>query len=340
MNRRDLIASLGTAGLASAQKMILDTKSYPAMGELVLDDAAFSKLFPAGARLEVIASGFDWTEGPVWDRWNEWLLFSDVPQNTVYRWREGIGVDVYLKPSGYTGRVNYVNGLGSNGLAFDARGRLVSCEHGDRRISALEHEGGKRTLTDNYQGKRYSSPNDLCIKSNGDIYFTDPPYGLPNQGEDTRRELPYSGVFLLRASGEVVLLTQELARPNGIALSPDEKTLYVANSDAKKALWMAYPVEASGTLGAGRVVADVTSMVSQHKGLPDGMKVDKNGNLWASGPGGIHVMTPTGKRLGRIETYQASANCAWGGAGGSVLYVCADMYLCRIQTATSGANWR
>lgn len=340
MKRRELIAGLTAASALRAQQMMLDTKSFPAMGALVREDAAFDALFPPGAKLEVIASGFDWTEGPVWDRWNEWLLFSDVPRNTVYRWREGVGVDVYLQPSGYTGRVRYSNGLGSNGLALDARGRLVSCDQGDRRIAVLEHEGGKRTLTDNYQGKRYASPNDLCIKSNGDIYFTDPPYGLPNQGEDSRRELPFNGVFLLRASGEVVLLTQELTRPNGIALSPDEQTLYVANSDPKKAFWMAYPLAANGTIGAGRVVADVTSMVGQHKGLPDGMKVDKNGNLWATGPGGVHVISPAGKRLGRVETYQASGNCTWGGADGSVLYICADMYMCRIQTKASGAGWR
>jgi gluconolactonase len=334
MTRRQLLAGLPAA--AAAQKMILDTKSYPTMGALVKDDPAFDNLIAPNAKLEVIASGFDWTEGPVWDRFNEWLLFSDVPANTIYRWREGIGVDVYLKPSGYTGRVNYGSG-GSNGLAFDARGRLIACEHGDRRLAVLEHEGGKRTLTDNYQGKRYSSPNDLCVKSNGDIYFTDPPYGLPRQGDDSRRELPYSGIFLLRTTGEVVLLNQELSRPNGIALSPDEKTLYVANSDPKKALWMAYPIEANGTTGAGRVVADVTSMVAQHKGLPDGMKVDNDGNLWASGPGGIHVLTPAGKRLGRIETYQASANCAWGGVDGATMFICADMYLCRMQTKTKGA---
>lgn len=331
MTRRQLLSTLPAT--AAAQKLIIDTKSYPVMGALIREDEAFDKLFAPGARLEVIASGFDWTEGPVWDRYNEWLLFSDVPANTIYRWREGIGVDVYLKPSGYTGRVNYGAG-GSNGLAFDARGRLVTCEHGDRRLAVLEHEGGKRTLTDNYQGKRYSSPNDLCVKSNGDIYFTDPPYGLPRQGEDSRRELPYSGVFLLRTSGEVVLLTQELSRPNGIALSPDEKTLYVANSDPKKALWMAYPLAANRSTGAGKVVADVTNMVGQHKGLPDGMKVDKDGNLWASGPGGIHIITPAGKRLGRIETYQASANCAWGGTDGATMFICADMYLCRIRTNT------
>jgi gluconolactonase len=336
MNRRHAIATLGSAATAAAQKMILDTRSYPAMGELIAENPAFQSLFPADAKLEVIASGFDWSEGPVWDRWSEWLLFSDVPANTVYRWREGVGIDVYLKPSGYTGRVSYAN-MGANGLAFDHKGRLLLCEHGDRRVSVLEHEGGRRTLADNYQGKRFSSPNDLCVKSNGDIYFTDPPYGLPRQGDDARRELDYSGIFLLRSSGEVVLLNKELTRPNGIALSPDERTLYVANSDPKSALWMAYALNTDGTIsGAGRILHDVTSMAGRHKGLPDGLKVDRTGNLWASGPGGIHVIRPSGERLGRIETFQASANCCFGGPGFSTLYICADMYLCRIRTSVSG----
>jgi gluconolactonase len=213
---------------------------------------------------------------------------------------------------------------------------MVSCEHGDRRISVLTKGGGKRTLVDNYQGKRLNSPNDLVYKSNGDLYFTDPPYGLPSP-ESPLREMDYCGVFRL-SKGVLTLLTKEMSRPNGLAFSPDEKTLYVANSDPDHAVWMAFPVNADGTLGKGRVFTDVTSMVKDHPGLPDGMKIDRSGNLFAAGPGGIHIYAADGKRLGRIDTGQRTANCNWG-EDGSTLYIAADSYLCRIRTTTKGNGW-
>jgi gluconolactonase len=199
--------------------------------------------------------------------------------------------------------------------------------------------GGKRTLVDNYMGKRLNSPNDAAFKSSGELYFTDPPYGLPKNWDDPSRELDFCGVYRYGKDGKVTLLTKELSRPNGIAFSPDEKTLYVANSDPEKAIWMAYPVQGDGTIGKGRVFADVTEMVKQHKGLPDGMKVDRAGNLFASGPGGIHIYSPDGKLLGRIDTGEATANCAWGDDG-STLYITADMWICRVKTKTRGAGWK
>jgi gluconolactonase len=254
------------------------------------------------------------------------------------KWVEGTGVSLYLKPAGYTGAVDYGAEPGSNGLLIDPEGRLVSCEHGDRRVSVLTKEGGKRTLVDNYQGKRLNSPNDGAYKSNGDLYFTDPPYGLPKNFDDPRRELDFCGVYRLSKKGELTLLTNEMTRPNGIAFSPDEKTLYVAQSDPEAAVWRAFEVEDDGTLGEGRLFYDVTDMVGKYPGLPDGLKVDQKGNLFATGPGGVHVFAPDGKPLGRIDTGEKTANCAWGNDG-TVLYMAVDMYICRIKTNTKGAGW-
>jgi gluconolactonase len=254
------------------------------------------------------------------------------------KWKEGEGVTLFMKPSGYTGIVDYGREPGSNGLTLDARGRLTLCEHGDRRVSRLEPNGGKRTLVDNYQGKRLNSPNDVIYKSNGDIYFTDPPYGLAKGPDDPSRELDFCGVYRLTPNGELTLLVKDLERPNGLAFSPDEKILYVAQSDPKKAIWMAYNVKGDGTLGGGRVFADVTTLVDKLPGLPDGMKIDREGNLFATGPGGVHIYSPDGKHLGRIETGQRTSNCNWGDDG-STLYMTADSYICRLRTKTKGAGW-
>lgn len=312
--------------------------NYPTIGEIIRDDARFDQLVPKEAKIEVLASGFEWTEGPVWIKAGGYLLFSDIPRNSVMKWKEGAGVSLFMKPSGYTGVADYGAEPGSNGLLVDRQGRLVLCEHGDRRISIMTWDGGKRTLVDNYMGKRLNSPNDAVFKSNGDLYFTDPPYGLPNRFDDLRRELDFCGVYRLSADGQLTLLTKELTRPNGIAFSPDEKTLYVAQSDPNRAIWMAFPVQADGTIGRGRVFSDATALVNKLPGLPDGMKVDHHGNLFATGPGGVHVLAPDGTRLGRISTGERASNCAWGDDG-SVLYITADMYLCRIKTSTKGMGW-
>jgi gluconolactonase len=267
------------------------------------------------------------------------LLFSDVPSNTVYRWSENDGISVFLKPSGYTGSVPRGGEPGSNGLTVDSEGRLVLCEHGDRRVGRLEKNGKHVTLADRFMGRRFNSPNDVVFKSNGDFYFTDPPYGLEKNVDDPKKEIPYQGVYRVKPNGEITLLTDKVTRPNGLAFSPDEKTLYVACSDPKVAVWMAYDVNTDGTLGKGRVFFDSTLMVgAQNKGLPDGMKVDARGNLWATGPGGVLIFSPDGTHLGTLRTGEATANCAWG-EDGSTLYITADMYLCRIKTLVKGAGW-
>lgn len=293
---RSIVVCLLAAACALAQR----TANYPFLGQVVKSDPGLDRVLPPDARIEVLATGFAWSEGPVWVKDGGYLLFSDIPRNSVMKWTAKDGATLFLKPSGYTGVAEYSREPGSNGLILDSEGRMISCEHGDRRISRLERGGGKRTLVDNYQGKRLNSPNDAVLKSNGDLYFTDPPYGLPKGWDDPLRELDFCGVYRLSTDGKLTLLTRELSRPNGIAFSPDEKTLYVANSDPERAIWMAYPVKDDGTLGSGRVFADVTAMVGKTKGLPDGMKVDRAGNLFATGPGGSMSTHPT-------------ANC-WGGS--------------------------
>ncbi|MEI8212241.1 MAG: SMP-30/gluconolactonase/LRE family protein [Planctomycetota bacterium] len=298
----------------------------------------FDKLLPADSKLEVLADGFTWTEGPLWmgDAETGYLLFTDIPRNSIFSWSKPHGISLFMQPSGYTGITYYGLEPGANGLLKDIDGNLVMCEHGDRRVSVLTPNGGKRTLADQYGGKRLNSPNDGVLKSNGDIYFTDPPYGLPMREKDPRRELDHFGVYRIsKKTGEVTLMTTELARPNGLGFSPDEKTLYVAQSDPKKATWTAFPVKEDGTLGSGKLFFDATEEVGKRPGLPDGLSVDTQGNLWASGPGGIYVFNNQGVLLGRINTGERTSNCCFG-EDGSTLFVTADSNLCRIRTSVQG----
>ncbi|MGY8688098.1 MAG: SMP-30/gluconolactonase/LRE family protein, partial [Verrucomicrobiales bacterium] len=285
MNRFALLPLMACALVFPSAASAQNTLNFPTLGNIVELDPRLWDLLDKDAEIEVLCSGFDWAEGPVWVKDGDYVLFSDIPPNKVMKWEEGKGVSTYLFPSGYTGATDYGGEPGCNGLLLDSKGQLVSCEHGDRRLSVMTKDGGKRTLVDNYEGKRLNSPNDAVFKSNGDLYFTDPPYGLPNRWDDPRRELDFCGVYRLAKNGTLTLLTKEMTRPNGIAFSPDEKTLYVAQSDPKAALWKAFPVKDDGTLGESQVLHDVTAMVGKHKGLPDGMKVDKAGNIWATGPG-------------------------------------------------------
>ncbi|HEY7426525.1 MAG TPA: SMP-30/gluconolactonase/LRE family protein [Gemmataceae bacterium] len=341
-----VFALLGLAAAATTRGD--DKKPARTLGKIERLDPAFDQLIGPDAKLEVLVTGHDWTEGPVWvPRTGGFVLFSDIPRNRVYKWQEGKGESVFLEPSGGTGKdAATLQEPGSNGLMLDPEGRLVLMEHGDRRVSRLDSWDGKTktTLADRYKDKRLNSPNDGTFKSNGDLYFTDPPYGRmlkePKGGDEfPGRELDFCGVYRLTKSGELTLLTKEMSKPNGIALSPDEKTLYVANSDPAKAVWMSFPVKDDGTLGAGKVFYDATKRVGKDRpGLPDGMKVDAKGNVFATGPGGVWVFTPEGKHLGTIATGVKTGNCTWGGDG-SVLYVCADKALTRIQTKTKGKGF-
>ena len=329
-------ALLGTSSLVPSAHFD-DKKVYPTMGTIQRDDPLFDRLVPQGATIEKLADGFDWAEGPVWIKEEGCLLFSDIPKNSIFKWKEGSGISLYLKPSGYAGSKPRGGEPGSNALLRDSAGNLVLCEHGDRRVSRLNKAKEHTTIAGSYQGKRLNSPNDAVFKSNGDLYFTDPPYGLEKNWDDPARELDFCGVYRVTPDGVVTLLTKDMSRPNGIAFSPDEKTLYVANSDPAKPVWMAFDVQADGTIANGRVFFDSTPWTKK-KGLPDGMKLDEHGNLFATGPGGVHVFTPDGKHLGSIDPGVATANCGWGDDG-STLYMTADKNLCRIKLTTKGKGF-
>ncbi|HKR33494.1 MAG TPA: SMP-30/gluconolactonase/LRE family protein [Steroidobacteraceae bacterium] len=307
------------------------------LGRIERLDRAFEQLVDQTAVIEVLAANkFQWAEGPVWDRAHKRVLFSDIPRNTIWEWSQTSGLKEFLEPSGYTGETPFTGREpGSNGLAFNKAGELVMCQHGDRRVAKWV-DGKFVTLADRYAGKRLNSPNDLAIRSNGDVYFTDPPYGLPKHTEDPGRELEFQGVYRLSAKGELALLTKELQRPNGLAFSPDEKTLYVANSDPERAVLMAFPVKPDGSVGTGKVFFDVTAAVSkQRPGLPDGVKVSLDGTVWATGPGGVLVYSSQGKHLGTLATGVATANLAFGDDG-STLYLTADKNLVRVRTKVKG----
>jgi gluconolactonase len=323
---------------AAQPKVAPPATAYATIGSIERLDPALDKLLPPDARIEKLAEGFDWSEGPIWVPAEKCLLFSDVPRNVVHRWVEGKGINEFLKPSGYSGSRSRGGEPGSNGLTLDAKGRLVLCQHGDRQVSVREKNGKLTPLAVYYNFRRFNSPNDLVFKSNGDLYFTDPPYGLEGNVNDPSKELPYCGVFRVTAKGAVTLLTDELSFPNGIAFSPDEKALYVAISDPKWPVIVAFDVRDDGTLGPKRVFFDAAPLRQGRKGIPDGLKVDVYGNVWATGPGGVLVLSPQGRHLGTINTGEATANCAWG-EDGSVLYITADMYLCRVRTTTRGKGF-
>lgn len=303
-------------------------------------DPAFDKLVGPDAKIEVLATGFNWSEGPVWKDGE--IVFSDVPENTVFGWKEGeTSARVVLKPSGSLSG----DGQGSNGLAVDASGSLILCQHGERRIARLEKDGTFTSLADNCEGKRFNSPNDLVIAKNGTIFFTDPPYGMK---KGTVPDVPYHGVYAFHpfVKGVVKLLIDDIKFPNGIALSPDEKTLYIAVSDPASSRIMAYDLQgvAMAVNGLvipkavkGRVLFNAQPLKSaQRKGGCDGMKVDTQGNIWTTGPGGVLVISPEGKHLGSILTGQNTGNCAWGGPGRDTIYITADMFLVRVKTLAKG----
>jgi gluconolactonase len=312
-------------------------QEYPILeaGKLEAMSEAFWKIIPKNAKLEILAEGHDWTEGPLWVAPEQMLLYTDIPRNAVYGWKEGLGSRVYLKPSGFLGEDFQGEEPGANGLLLAADGSLILCQHGERQIARMiapldSPKPEFQVLADRYEGKRFNSPNDAVRKSNGDLYFTDPPYGLPRQVADPGKELPFQGVFRLDSKGEVSLLTSELSRPNGIGFSPDEKTLYLANSDPENAIWKAFDISEDGGLSGGRILHDATSLVSGDNGLPDGMVVHPNGTLFATGPGGVFVMAPSGEVLGRILTGQATSNCTLN-EDASFLFLTADSYVLRLR---------
>lgn len=305
------------------------------IGSITRISNEIDSLLPADARIEVLADGHEWTEGPLWIERENLLLFSDIPRNAVYSWKEGIGVSEFLNPSGYTGELERGGEPGANGLLLDSQGRLVLCQHGDRQIGRLISEWNQpepqfETIVNTFNGKRFNSPNDAVYNTAGDLYFTDPPYGLEGNINDPAKELDFQGVFLVKkGESKAQLLVDSLTRPNGIAFSPGGNTLYIANSDPQKACWIAYDVDDAG-LSNGRIFYDATDRVGEEKGLPDGLKVHSSGVVFATGPGGIWIFSPEGKVLGKIKTGEATANCTFD-TNEKNLYITADMYLLRVR---------
>jgi len=296
-------------------------------------DPALDSVVPPGARPEALATGFGFTEGPVWSPEGD-LLFSDPNENTIYRWSRDGQVSVFRTKSGYAGiDISEYKQPGSNGLTFDAQGRLTVCQHGERRVIRIEPTGAITVLADRYQGKRLNSPNDLVYRKDGTLYFTDPPFGLPKVFEDPRKELAFSGVYRVR-DGQVTLVAKDLTGPNGLAFSPDEKYLYVTNWDEKKKVVMRYPVAADGSLGTGSVFFDMTAAPGEE--ALDGMKVDAEGHLLVSGPGGVWVISGEGKHLGTLRFPELPANMAWGDADGRTLYFTARTSVYRLRLGVPG----
>jgi gluconolactonase len=324
-----------------------DREPHAFVGRIERLDPAFDAVLAPDAKIEKVAEGFRWAEGPTWYVEKnaagkvvfEGVVFSDVLANTSYRWREGWDhAEVFLRPSGLVTNTPGFRERGSNGMTRDNQGNLIICQHGERRVVRFE-QGAFTVVADKYEGKRFNSPNDVCVKKNGDVYFTDPPYGLEGTKDSKLKELSFSGVYRVTPDGKVTLLTKEFTFPNGIAFSPDEKTLYVASTDDALPIIAAFDVKADGSLGNRRTFFDAKPYVDpKFPGLCDGIKADKEGNLWTGALGGVAVISPAGKLIGRIYTGEQTSNCNWG-EDGSTLYITADYFLLRIKTKTRGAGW-
>jgi gluconolactonase len=317
-------------------------ETYKTIGSLESLDPQFGKLVSPDAKIEIIAEGFSWIEGPLWLPTEDCLVFSNIPPNKLWKWTEKEGAVDYLEKSGFLGKVprpgfkGAFDEAGSNGLLLSPENKLVLCQHGLRQIALMttplnDPKPEYKTLTDrNHEGKKYNSPNDGCYHKDGSLFFTDPPYGLPGGAEDETRETDYSGVYRLSKDGKVTLIDDQLERPNGSALSPDQKTLYVANSHGTNAIWMTYDLNEDGTVKGKRVLKDVTKRVGTRKGMPDGLKINDEGYIFATAPGGVWVLDPEGKHLGTIVTKEFASNVAFS-PDKKTLYITADMLLLRVK---------
>jgi gluconolactonase len=288
-------------------------------------DPQFSTLVSKNAKAEIIADGFLWSEGPLWIADHKMLIFSDVKRNVIYKWTKEKGKEVYLKSSGYTGTIPRGGEMGSNGLGLNIKGELVICQDGDRVVSVMDAPLNKPTakfikIATSYKGKKFDSPNDLAFLSNGDIYFTDPPYGLERNAKDPLKEAKYQGVYKISKDGVVTLLTDRITRPNGIGIFPGGKTILISNSDSTKACWYAYDLDKNGMFAHGRIFYSAQKAIKHNNGLPDGLKIDKQGNVFAAGPDGIWVFNKAGKLLGKILIDDLASNCSFS-ADEKTMYV-------------------
>lgn len=309
---------------------------YKKTGSVEKLDPALDSIIDSDAQPEIIADGFEWSEGPLWIEKHNMLLVSDVPMNTVYKWTEEKGKEIYLKPSGFTGIESKSKEPGSNGLLLDSAGRLVLCQHGDRRMAImdapLDTPAAKFiTLADNYEGKRFSSPNDAAFNQFGVLFFTDPPYGLPSQmDDDPTKEISFNGVYAADRNKPVYVVSQSLTRPNGIAFFPDYKGFIVANSDPDKPNWYLFPIGSDFRVLTPSLFFSAAGSDKKLKGLPDGLKIDKNGNVFATGPGGVWIFNKEAKLLGKIKLDEATSNVALS-PDEKTLYITNDMYVLRFR---------
>ncbi len=309
---------------------------YKSIGTIERNDPALDNIISANATPEIIAEGFEWSEGPLWVEKHNMLLFSDVPMNTIFKWTEVKGKEVYLKPSGYTGaEPSLCKEPGSNGLTFDKDGNLVLCQHGNRQMARMDAPLDKPepkfiTIADKFNGKRFSSPNDAVYNSGGELFFTDPPYGLETQDDsDPKKEIPFNGVYKVKSNGDVILLVDSITRPNGIAFMPGENKLVVASSDPQKPNWYIFDIKGDSLIN-GRIFYSAADHDKSWHGLPDGFKIDKNGNVFATGPGGVYIFNSEGKKLGMVRLDNATSNCALS-TDEKTLYITNDMYVLRLK---------
>jgi len=331
--------------------MLLAQPQHDKVGSIERLDPGLDAIVPADAVIEKLGDGFKWTEGPVWIHAG-YLLFAEIPSNRIMKWSPRGGMSVFMHPSGYTGTEPFKGPeSGSNGMTLDPQGRLTVAGHARRnvyRLESLEKGATLTVLAEKYEGKRLSSPNDLVYKSDGSLYFTDPPYGLPTQSDnDPQKELSFNGVFRVpnaashRAGappddGKLQLIIKDLTRPNGIAFSPDEKYLYIAVSDPAHKVWMRYDVQPDGSVANGKVFYDSTP--DKAPGSPDGIKVDRKGNLYGSGPGGLWIFSPEGTHLGTLKLPENMANLNWGDADAKTLYIAASSSLYRVRLKIPGVR--
>lgn len=307
---------------------------YPTIGTIERLDPALDAIISKDAVAEIIADGFDWSEGPLWIEKHQMLIFSDIPPNSIFKWTAEKGKELYLKPSGYTGTVKRGGEIGSNGLILDKKGNLVLCQHGNRQMAKMNAPLDKPLpefipLANSYNGKKLNSPNDAVYNKKGELFFTDPPYGLEGYMTDPLKEIPFQGVYMVKKSGKVVLLTDTLTRPNGIAFFPGEKTILVANSDPDKCNWYAFDLR-NDKLVNPRIFYAANGRDPNAKGAPDGLKIDKAGNVFATGPGGLWIFNKDGKLLGKLKLKNPASNCTFS-PDEKTLYITNDMNILRFK---------
>jgi gluconolactonase len=333
----NLLSSLLSA--TALWSMSMSGQTAP-LGEIERFDAALDDIVPQDWHIEKLAEGFEWSEGPVWMKAGSYLLFDDVPGNTMYRWSQEDGLSVFLKPSGYFGpQPELFAEPGTNGLFPDGEHTILMADHGNRMVARFDVRTKQKTpLATHFNGKRFNSPNDVIKRRDGVIFFTDPPYGLAGRNDSPIKELAFNGIYRIDTDGSIHLLDKEMSFPNGLSLSPDERTLIVANSDPNNPIWMAFTLDTRGDVVSKRVFADSSDLAAKkYPGLPDGLRLTGDGTVFATAPGGVLIMNSAGKRLGLIRTGTAIANCAFGDDGKS-LYMTSDSFLARIKLNIDGSR--